>query len=391
MNILFMAHTYYPNKDGVQMVTQYMAEGLVRLGHSVTVVSPLREGFKREEVHNGVRIVRFEVKTFLKHFYGEKKEFQNFLLKEAKSLDCMIAVCANIAFAAWTYPIVDQLPCRKIMYQHGMYDGHLHLNKVHSFKRLIKQLILTPYWEMYHRHYWKQIMKFDACVHLFENDSSHKYFKEHGFKNNVVIMNSCEPELFEEATDEDKKTVSELSIGEKYFLYVANFCSRKDQMLALESFYQLEENDAELVLVGSEENDYLRNLYRRKAELDKEYDTEKKITILTGLSREKTISLIRECYACLMTSNNEYLPITIIEALACDKPFISTNVGVVADMPGGVIANTGDDIVHWMNYFIGHPEFVQRLGKIGGDYAMGNLYIGVKIRELEMVCEGRRE
>ena len=43
LNIVFTAHTYYPNKDGVQMVTQYMAEGLAKLGHNVTVIAPLKK------------------------------------------------------------------------------------------------------------------------------------------------------------------------------------------------------------------------------------------------------------------------------------------------------------------------------------------------------------
>lgn len=279
------------------------------------------------------------------------------------------------------------------MYQHGMYDGHLHLKQAHSFIRVAKQLVLTPYWEVYHRLHWKQIRKYDACVHLFENDSSHKYFKEHGFKNNEVILNSCDHELFEPATDTDKTVVKDLGIGDRFFLYVANFCAGKDQMLALKNFYQLNEKDNELVFVGSKDNEYLQGLIERKNQLDMEYSTEKKVKFITELPRNKTVSLIRECYACLMTSNNEYLPITLIEAMACNKPFISTNVGVVAKLPGGVIANEGEDIVYWMRYFINHPQFVEDMGKIAGTYVRENMYIEDKIKQLEnligRVCEAR--
>ena len=387
MNILFTVHTYCPEKNGVQMVTQYLAEGLVKLGHKVTVVSPLKSGLDRNDCHNGVNIVRFVVKSKLKHFYGEKREFQNFMLEKDRKIDCVITVCSNTAFATWIYPIVDKLHCKKIMYQHGMYDGHLHLNKVHSFKRLVKQLLLTPYWEIYHRHYWNKIMKFDACVHLFDNDSSHKYFKEHGFENNVVIMNSCEPEMFLEPTTKDKLVVEELGVKNKYFLYVANFCPRKDQMLALESFYKIDSQDFELVLVGSKDNDYLQSLLKRKQELDKEYNVNKDVKIFVGLTREKTVSLIRECYTCLMTSNNEYLPITIIEAMACGKPYISTNVGVVAKIPGGVIANEREDISYWLSYFIGHPKYVEDMGTIAKTYVRENMYIDDKVRQLEEIIK----
>ncbi len=383
MNIMFMVHTYYPNKDGVQMVTQYMAEGLARKGHKVTIISPLSDGMMREEMHNDVRIVRFKAGRRLAFFHGEKKEFQSFLLKEDFNLDCLVTVCSNIAFAAWTYPLVDRLKCKKIMYQHGMYDGHLHLKQANSVIRVVKQLVLTPYWEIYHRSHWKQIMKYDACIHLFENDSSHKYFKEHDFKNNEVILNSCDPEPFEPATDADATVVKDLGIGDTFFLYVANFCARKDQMLALENFYQLDEKDTELIFVGSKDNEYLQGLIKRKNQLDKEYGIGKKVKFITELPRNKTVSLIRECYACLMTSNNEYLPITLIEAMACNKPFISTNVGVVAKLPGGVIANEGEDVAYWMNYFINHPQFVEDMGKIAGIYVRENMYIEDKIDQLE--------
>ena len=233
LNIVFTAHTYYPNKDGVQMVTQYMAEGLAKLGHNVTVIAPLKKELKKEEIYNNVQIKRFVVKTKLKHSYGQKKEFQEYLVQHSKQLDVLITVCSNTAFAAWTYPIIKLLHCKKIMYQHGMYDGHLHLEKIHSFKRLIKQLILTPYWEIFHKMHWKQIETYNACVHLFENDSSYKYFRKHRFEKNVVIMNSCEPELFRTKTQEDLKMVGDLEIHEPYFLYVAKLLYGKKSIISV--------------------------------------------------------------------------------------------------------------------------------------------------------------
>ena len=35
MKILFVVHSYYPEKDGVSIVTQYMAEGLCERGHEI--------------------------------------------------------------------------------------------------------------------------------------------------------------------------------------------------------------------------------------------------------------------------------------------------------------------------------------------------------------------
>ena len=47
MKFLITVATYYPLADGVQMVTQYTAEELVRLGHEVTIITST---LKREEI-----------------------------------------------------------------------------------------------------------------------------------------------------------------------------------------------------------------------------------------------------------------------------------------------------------------------------------------------------
>jgi glycosyltransferase involved in cell wall biosynthesis len=274
------------------------------------------------------------------------------------------------------------------MYQHGMYDGHLHLNRIHSLERFVKVFLLTPYWEVFHRKHWKQIMKYDTCVHIFEGDSSHRYFEKHGFTNNVVIMNSCEQVMFEPVSHDDAVVAQKYGIKKPYFIYVANYCVGKDQKLALQSFYRMKNSEAELVLIGSSENAYLNELKQLDNQLREKNPKHGKTHILTGISREDTVSLIREAYACLMSSNNEYLPITIIEAMACGKPFISTNVGVVSKLPGGVIASEPEDLTYWMEYFLGHEDMAEQMGQIAYRYVRENMYLEDKVRQLEAVLKG---
>lgn len=42
MRIIFAVHTYYPAHNGVQAITQYMAEGLAKLHHEIMVISEKR-------------------------------------------------------------------------------------------------------------------------------------------------------------------------------------------------------------------------------------------------------------------------------------------------------------------------------------------------------------
>ena len=39
MRILFTVNTYLPKHDGVQFVTKYLAEGLVKKGHIVDLIT----------------------------------------------------------------------------------------------------------------------------------------------------------------------------------------------------------------------------------------------------------------------------------------------------------------------------------------------------------------
>ena len=65
MHIVFVTHTYWPHLDGVQMVNQYMAEGLVNAGYRVTVLTSKLEGYNQYEMHNGVEIYRDRKSTRL--------------------------------------------------------------------------------------------------------------------------------------------------------------------------------------------------------------------------------------------------------------------------------------------------------------------------------------
>ena len=59
MKILMVLTYYYPHWTGLTAYAQRLAEGLVARGHQVTVLtSRFRKDLAREEVHNGVQIIR---------------------------------------------------------------------------------------------------------------------------------------------------------------------------------------------------------------------------------------------------------------------------------------------------------------------------------------------
>ena len=78
MKILISVHTYYPDKNGVQMVTQYIAEGLAKK-HEVKVITELKENYLRKEIYNNVSIERIKINSFDGKFTGEKNKYLSFI------------------------------------------------------------------------------------------------------------------------------------------------------------------------------------------------------------------------------------------------------------------------------------------------------------------------
>lgn len=383
MKIIVTVLTYYPKTDGVQMVTEHLAEGLAMRGHDVTVLTNKFENDIRNESYNRVKIVRFFTKSKFCINYGEKKEFQKYLLEHDDESMVLITVNADTVFAEWTYPLMKQLKCKKIMYQHGMRVEKIQWKQFHSRRMLIKSLIATPIRRLFYRRYWKQIMQYNVCIHLFEDDSSYRYFKRCGFVNNVVITNGCDELFFEDV--QDTKVKDKYCIEKPYFIYVANYAIHKNQIRAVECYYNSSYTDMELVLIGSKENSYTETLREKEKLLYQKTGENGKVHILTGISREETIELIKNSYACLVTSETEHLPVNILEAMAAGKPFISTNVGAVSKLPGGNICVEDNEIVYWMKYYKNHPLYVKDMGAIAREFAINNCRQEEKVRQLENI------
>lgn len=378
MNIIITVATYYPKTDGVQLVTQYQAEGLAKKGHDVTVITSKIEGYLDNEVHNGVKILRVSAYNFYYWHRGNKKEYQNTVVELTKNADALIAVCLQSFSADWLLDILTQIQCRKILYLHGMPDFKIHISDCKSIKKFAKTAFRNIRWKLFYTTHLNQIRNFDAITHLFKNDNSYQYFSSKGYENNYVIENACDDNFFENINFDKKK---------KYFLYVGNYCDRKNQALALTAFFDINLSDFGIIFIGSQKNDYCERLIDLNEKFQKKYG-KRNVEILYGIPRKEISEYTKNAYACVISSNYEYYPITIIESLAAGNPFISTDVGIVKFLPGGVIANNKQEISYWMEFMAHNQEYTTELGLAGRNYALKNLRIEAKVNVLEKIITG---
>ena len=109
----------------------------------------------------------------------------------------------------------------------------------------------------------------------------------------------------------------------------------------------------------------------------------KKVHFLYNIPRENIYTYVKRAYAYIMTSKWEAYPISLIESMAASVPWISTDVGIVKYLPGGVVAKKHEDIVYWIEFMANNMEIAKEFGKIGNEYAIKQFQINKKVDLLE--------
>ena len=370
MNVLFTVNTYYPLKDGVQLVTGYLAEGLVDRGHNVTVVTT-KNGFADEEIHNGVKILRVDLHTKHTRYYGDKEYYKKLILDLASQCDVMINVCTQNPMTDLLFPILKELKCKKILYMHGMYDSKWSRASVRNISDVGHKIWNNVRWGYYYKTSESIFKLYDHIVQLHEYDDAYIFFKE---KYNIeceVIANACENTFFENC------------VKENYAIFVGNYLERKNQEFILRAFYKAKlDNGFGLILIGSEKNHYYDKLLMLNQELSKIYG-KRNVKILADVSREDTINYIKRAKLYLMGSKWEAFPISIVEAMAASIPFVSTDVGIVKYLPGGYIVNNEDEMTYWITLLASNDKVSMQLGIVGKVYAEKHFTISYSVDNLE--------
>ena len=378
MKIVFTTHTYYPEKNGVQVVTEYLAEGLAKKGHEVHIITEMLSGEKKEDIHNDVNINRVVAKVVHTFNIGEKKEFQELLLEKCKNADALINVCTQTALTDWSFPVLNKISCKKVLYLHGIIDLKINKNDFTSISTLSHKIWNCLRYKLYYMRAGKYFKMYDLVTQLHTFDRGYRFFeKKYGTKS-VVMENAAENTFFNHASQ----------ICKDYILSVANYLPIKNQEMLLQAFYRsnLPEN-AKLILIGSTKNSYYSKLINLKQQLDCQYGT-RNVELLTGVPRSDIYKYTKEAKIYLLGSRAEMFPISIIEAMASGIPFISTDVGCVKYLPGGVVVDKIDEMSYWLELLWNNEKVRSNLGTVGYNYARKYFTIENKVEQLEQLIGG---
>lgn len=382
MRILITVHSYAPNKDGVQMVTQYLAEGLVDKGHFVRIITyyyPDRSKKKKEKI-NGVDVVRWDVKTLHMRHKGKKKDYQDYVRTYQSNFDVMINVGTQTALTDWLLPIIDDINIPKLLYIHSIWDFKLHEDDLKSLKKLMLKILGNIRWGSYFRKYASSFKKYDIVTQLHTMDYSYDYFKHKYGIESRIIENAAEDQFFTSEYDES------VVLPKNYIVNISNYSTVKNQKRCIKIFYMSHiPKDWSLILIGSSKNKYFEELIEYNQTLRNQIglNHEKKVYILTNIPRQEIDTYVKRSSLYLICSTREAFPVSLIEGMAAGVPFISTDVGIIRYLPGGRVAHNDKELIYWLEMFTHNTDIRNYYAQIARTEAINRYKISDKVDLLE--------
>lgn len=319
MKILFTTESYYPDVCGVSNVVTNLAEGLVKLGHDVTVFT---ENRKRDYIqYNCVKIHEFDVKgNIITGYKGEIKKYQ----KEIVEFECDVIIneCAQIWCSDLAFDVIDKIKAKKVFHSHGYsvltFPPKNPINKYRFYK--------------YFKKIREVLKKYDHIFYLSNVNEDKIFGDRYCIPNYSILPNGVEDEFLQipshnETVNSYKKYNIELN--NQILINIANYSSLKNQEATLREVYKLKTSFT-MIFIGLKKNEYLDKLLSIKVKLDKQFGF-KDVKFLYEVPREDIKNMLYGADLFIYSSKREAFPLVVVEAIATITPFISSNVGNLSE------------------------------------------------------------
>lgn len=383
MKIMFLASSYWPAQDGVSQVTQYLAEGLAKK-HEVFVIATRKDYCEKEE-RNGVKIERIYARRnrYTCRYQGEKCRVRERILQYQPD----VLIIVNIQHWAfdWFKRELDQLPGKKMLMTHGStilreFDVWAKVREIRLRRQILADLLaikIECYWKHYKKTIPGDIARFDLVSYLFDGEGIYKYMEKFYLDNAMILENATDDFFFERKAymvDEQKEIV---------FINVSTYEERKNQKMILQAYHEANRPNTRLVLIGSKETDYYRELIGMKDSFEAGSDFKGHVDIYAGLKRDKVLELYKSADVYVSASSWEAMSISICEAAAAGLLILSTKVGHVRRIPGVLFFDSREKLRELMEKACCEPELRRENGMRVNAYAEENYRIQKKVDLLE--------
>lgn len=323
MKIVQVSNFFKPSWEagGPPRVVYEISKELINRGHDVTVLTT--DGFKkRVNVEknkpvdvDGIKTYYFKnissrlaKKVFLTPYYAPI-----FLRKEIKNSDVIhIHELSTLAFMAYYYAQKYNVP---IVFQA---HGCLYINKN------TQKSFLGKVWNnLFEVPVIKQAQKLIA-LNKFEFEDYKRFSVTE--EKIISLNNGIDLSKYKNLEEINIYQLYNLKSNEKNILYLGRIHPSKGLDLLLDVFYELLKNDKTLnLIIAGPDDGYMLQLKK----LISDFNLEKRVIFTGFVTGKNKIALLSYVDICILPSEFETFPLTLLESIACNTPIIcSKNCGI---------------------------------------------------------------
>lgn len=329
MRVLILNYEFPPMGGGAGYASFNLSKQLAAKGHDVTVLTSRYGNQPKQEIQDGVRIIRCPSWRKSIHDCGLRGAF-TYLLSAAFTLISLKKHCRfDIVHYFFSFPtgLLSYLPYafRDVPFVVSLrgsdVPGYDPYNpKIEALHRLMLPL---------NRGVWKRAARVVALSSSLRRLAKAKLPQ----KRIEVIPNGVESDLFypckDDGDDHDRHR----------FITVSRLVNRKGIDLVLRALAELRDDSIELLIVGT--GNYERALKRQVSKLG----LEKTVRFHGYCPREELPDLYNRASAFILPSRTESFGMVFAEAMACGLPVIGTNTGGIVDLVAddcGILVDSDD-------------------------------------------------
>lgn len=362
MHILITTPTFPPQTGGVAEVAWRQREYLLSRGHTVEVISASADG----PVDEVLGVYRLDVRSggFPTYAAGDRWGISNQSAKSqylellsTSQAQIILSHCWQAWNTDWAFEHLSMIAKPIGIFSHGT-----SVNTLGGWLGPIRFLRWREY-------AWRTIPKFlksAAVFFMLEQYVDKDRFLDGyiasklGIKP-IIIPNGCTPTLLHN---------SEVAIADRnpQILCVTQYTKAKNPIAVVDAFVSVDAPGWRLVVCGSHPTPYYTALRQKVDNLP--LPIRSRISLEVGLSRDAIYQLYQESEIVVSTSITECQPLVLIDAMGAGVPFISTRVGSVEAMQGGIVVDSISELIGAIQRLINDNGLRRSLGQAGRQAAL---------------------
>ncbi len=361
MRILIATPTFPPFADGVAVATWQHAVAFASDGHRVIVATKHHPKRASEQPYPGILLREFRVGGSCNPLVGLSGEcdlYRRFVLETP--LDVAFFHCWQTWTTGLVFDLLPRLAYKRVMVSHGV-----SANVRYGWPRSI------PAWLGWRPFVWwtlpNALRKFDRIVLLSDRVDRDRFLDGYlirrlGLRNSLVIPNGADLDAHRSVRGGFR---AEYGISQRLLLLcVGKYDELKNEQAVARAVLESGVSDAMLVLIGPEMNAYVERL-RHRWKKTVPHDRNLRLLCLTGLDRVAIANAYTDSDLFLSASRSECFPLVILDAMASATPFVSTDVGCVRDLDGGVTVSRLADMPSAIRCLAEDASLRKELGRRG--------------------------